>query len=77
MEDPAFTLFEEPDPRAKTSATTIAMTAAAAPAGISHFGRLRGARGGVPAGPPPGEYHSPGTLGWGPPGCWPPHHPWA
>ena len=74
VEDPAFTLLEEPDPSVRTSATTTTTTAAAATAGISHFGRLRGARGLVPAGPP-GEYHSPGTSGWGPPGCWPPHHP--
>src|SRR2546429_5584459 len=75
VEDPAFGLLEEPDPSVRTSTTTIATTAAAAPAGISHFGRLRGRC----AGPPPGADHSPGTLGVpgaaGPPGCWPPHQP--
>ena len=59
-----FAVFGELDPSVRTSATTTTTTAAAAPAGISHFGRLRGARGVVPAGPP-GEYHSPGTSGAG------------
>ena len=73
--DPALFLLEEPPPRVSTRTTTIATTAAAAPAGISHFGRLRGGCGG-----PPGAYHSPGTPdcpAGGPPGCWPPHQPWA
>src|SRR6516225_2461763 len=69
VEDPAVGVLEEPDPSVRTSTTTITRTAAAAAAGTSHFGRLRGGR----AGPPPGEYHSPGTLGA--PGCWPPHQP--
>ena len=69
--DWAVLFLPEPEPSARTSATTITTMAAAAPAGISHRGRLRG-----PPAPVPGVYHSPGTPGPdGPPGCWAPHHP--
>src|SRR5437660_12334166 len=57
--DPACGLLEEPDPSVRTSTTTIAPTAAAAPAGIRH---CRPVRGGC-AGPPPGAHHPPGTRG--------------